>query len=50
MTQTAYISAQESQDETVGMIMRGELELTVDDPAYVRELADNRKSEIKEWL
>ena len=26
------------------------MELTVDDPAYIAQLADNRKFEIREWL
>ena len=32
------------------MILQGEIELTVDDPAYIVQLADNRKFEIREWL
>lgn len=31
-------------------ILSGNIELTVDDPAYLLQLADNRKFEIKEWL
>jgi hypothetical protein len=31
-------------------IATGEMELTVDDPAYMKQLADNRKFEIREWL
>lgn len=30
--------------------MRGDVELTVDDPAYELEKAECRKFEIKEWL
>jgi len=31
-------------------LAQGEMELTVDDPAYMKQLADNRKFEIREWL
>ena len=30
--------------------MRGDVELTVDDPAYELEKSEGRKYEIKEWL
>lgn len=32
------------------MIFKGDIELTVDDPAYALQLADHRKYEIREFL
>ena len=39
-----------AQTNIRSLLLKGELELTVDDPAYEFELAECRKFEIKEWL
>ncbi len=50
MLQIAYEAVREIDFNQKQLIFDGEVELTVDDQDYKRELADMRKCEIKEWL
>ena len=47
---TAYEGITVAQENVRFLIMRGDVELTVDDPAYELEKSECRKYEIKEWL